>query len=96
MKEAVTKFIDTVTQVDFHGAFQKLLERYNKCIAAGGDYFEEDKSFVCVLSIKYPYEKSQETYRMLTSTTPIDFYAIVIYMLYLYAIVIYSLSRFLS
>ena len=28
------------TQEDFHGAFQKLLERYNECIAAGGDYFE--------------------------------------------------------
>ena len=27
---------------DFYGAFQKLLERYNKCIAAGGDYFERD------------------------------------------------------
>ena len=42
MKEAVTKVIDTFTQEDFHGAFQKLLERYNKCIAAGGDYFEGD------------------------------------------------------
>ena len=42
MKEAVTKVIDTLTQQDFQGAFQKLLERYNKCIAAGGDYFEED------------------------------------------------------
>ena len=42
MKEAVTKVIDTVTQEDFPGAFQKLLERYNKCIAAGGDYFEGD------------------------------------------------------
>ena len=45
MKEAVTKVIDTLTQDDFHGAFQKFLERYNKCnkcIAAGGDYFEED------------------------------------------------------
>ena len=42
MKEAVTRVIDTLTQEDFHGAFQKLLERYNKCIAAGGDYFEED------------------------------------------------------
>ena len=40
MKEAVTKVIDTLTQEDFHGASQKLLERYNKCIAAGGDYFE--------------------------------------------------------
>ena len=34
MKEAVTKVIDTLTQEDFHGAFQKLLKRYNKCIAA--------------------------------------------------------------
>ena len=42
MKEAVTKVIDTLTQEDFHGAFHKLLERYNKCIAAGGDYFEGD------------------------------------------------------
>ena len=42
MKEAVTKVIDTLTQEDFHGARQKLLERYNKCIAAGGDYFEGD------------------------------------------------------
>ena len=37
MKEAVTKVIDMLTQEDFHGAFQNLLERYNKCIAAGGD-----------------------------------------------------------
>ena len=42
MKEAVTKVIDTLTQEDFHGAFQKLLEWYNKCIAVGGDYFEGD------------------------------------------------------
>ena len=42
MKEAVMKVIDTHTQEDFHGAFQKLLEWYNKCIAAGGDYFEGD------------------------------------------------------
>ena len=42
MKEAVTKVIDTLTQEDFHGAFEKLLERYNKCIAAGGDYSEGD------------------------------------------------------
>ena len=42
MKEAVTKVIDTLTQEDFDGAFQKLLERYNKCIAPGGVYFEGD------------------------------------------------------
>ena len=39
MKEAVTKVIDTLTQEDFNGALQKLLGVYNKCIAAGGDYF---------------------------------------------------------
>ena len=42
MKEAVTKVIDTLTEEDFHGALQKLLERYNKCIVAGGDYFGGD------------------------------------------------------
>ena len=36
-KEAVTKVTDTHAQEDFHGVFQKLLERYNKCIAARGD-----------------------------------------------------------
>ena len=56
MKEAVTKVIDTLTQEDLHGAFQKLLERY-KCIAAGGDYFEGEYSFMCVLSIKVPIRK---------------------------------------
>ena len=57
MKEAVTKVIDTLTQEDFDGAFQKLLEWYNKCIAARGDYFEGDYSFMCVLSIKVPIRK---------------------------------------
>ena len=42
MKEAVTKVIDTLTQGDFHGAVQRLLERYSKCITAGEDYFEGD------------------------------------------------------
>ena len=42
MKEAVMKVIDTLTQEDFHGAFQKLLEGYNSYIAARGDYFEGD------------------------------------------------------
>ena len=41
MKEAVMKVIDMLTQEDFHGAFQKLLEWY-KCIVAGGDYFKGD------------------------------------------------------
>ena len=57
MKEAVTKIIDTLTQEDFHGAFQKLLERHNKFIAAEGDFFEGDLRFMCVLSIKVPIRK---------------------------------------
>ena len=56
MKEAVTKVIDTLTQEDFEGALQKLLERY-KWIAAGGDYFKGDKSFMYVLSIKVSIRK---------------------------------------
>ena len=42
MKGAVVKVIDTLAQEEFHGALKKLLGRYNKCIAAGGDYFEGD------------------------------------------------------
>ena len=42
MKETVRKVIDTLTQENFHGAFQKLMERYNKFIATGRDYFEGD------------------------------------------------------
>ena len=41
-KEAETKVIDTLTLKNFQGAFQNLLERYNKCNAVGGDYFEGD------------------------------------------------------
>ena len=63
MKEAVTKIIDTVKQEDIRGALQKLLERYNKWIAAGGDYFEGDWSFMCVLSIKVPiWKKSRNLF----------------------------------
>ena len=51
MKEAVTKVIDMLIQEDFHGAFQKLLEQYNKCIAAGGDYFKRVLEFhVCTIN----------------------------------------------
>ena len=56
LKEAVTKVIDTLTQEDFYGTFQMLLERYNKCITAG-DYLEWDLSFICVLSIKVSIRK---------------------------------------
>ena len=58
--EEIKEVIDMLTQEDFHGAFQKLLERYNKCIAARGDYFEGDYSFN-----KSAYtKKSLEIYRM--------------------------------
>ena len=40
MKEDVTKVIEMLTQEDFNGAFQKLLERYNNFFLTGGDYFE--------------------------------------------------------
>ena len=42
MKEAVMKVIGTLTQENFQWAFEKLLEQYNKFIAARGDYFEGD------------------------------------------------------
>ena len=42
MKEVVMKIIETLIQKDFHGTLKKLLERYNKCIAAGGNYFKGD------------------------------------------------------
>ena len=56
MKEAVAKVIDTLTQEDFHGVLQKLLEWY-KWIVAGGDYFEGGESSMCVLTIKVPIRK---------------------------------------
>ena len=34
IKEVVTKVIGTLKEEDFQGAFQKLMEQYNKCIAA--------------------------------------------------------------
>ena len=58
MKEAVTKVIDTLTTDDFHAAFQMLLQRYNKYIAAGGYYFDGDLSFMCVRSIKVLIRKN--------------------------------------
>ena len=58
MKKAVTNVIDTLTQEDFNGAFQKLLERYKKCIAAGGDYFEGDKFHACTINKSVRTKKS--------------------------------------
>ena len=57
MKYSATEVIDTLTQEDFHGAFQKLLERYIKCTAAGGDYLERDKNFMCTINKIAPTKK---------------------------------------
>ena len=58
MKETVTKVIDTLTQEDFHGAFQKLLERHNKCIEAGGNYFEWGLEFFVFTINKRAHKKN--------------------------------------
>ena len=65
MKEAVTNVIATLTQEDFHVALQKLLERYNKCIAAGGYYFEGIRVSCVYYQQKCSYEKGLETYLMI-------------------------------
>ena len=93
MKEAVTKVIDTLTQEDFHGALPKLLERYNKCIAAGGDYFEGnfEGSFMCVLSIKVPIRKKSGN---LFNDPRIYIYTEVLFVVYVTIyIYIYSLMK---
>ena len=48
MKEAVTKVIDMLTQEDFHGDFQKLLEWYNKCIAVSEEITLKGTRVSCV------------------------------------------------
>ena len=58
MKEAVTKVIDTLTQEDVHRAFQKLLERYNKCIAAGGITSKGLEFHVCTINKSAIWKKS--------------------------------------
>ena len=74
----MTMVIDTLTREDYYAAFQKLLERYNKCISAGGDYFEAEKNFMCVLSIKVPIRKK--------SGNLFNDPRIYIYILYIYSI----------
>ena len=60
MKEAVT-----LTQEDFHDAFQKLLEQYNKCIATGVRLLGRGLQFhVCTINKSAHTKKSLETYRM--------------------------------
>ena len=57
MKEAVRKVIDTLTLEDFHGSFQKVLGRYNKCIAAWRRFGRRGLEFhVCTIN-KNAYTK---------------------------------------
>ena len=62
MKEAVTKVIDTLIQEAFHGAFQKLLKRYNsrsRLLQRGLEFH------VCTINKSASYEKSLETHLMI-------------------------------
>ena len=56
MKEAVSKVIDTLTQEDLYGAFQKLLDGTTSALQPGR-LLRRDKSFMCVLSIKVAIRK---------------------------------------
>ncbi len=77
----MTKVIDTLTQEDFYGALQKLLERHNKCIAAVGDYFEGDQSFMRVLSMKVTIrKKSGNLFNVLRIYIYIYIYTLIIVM----------------
>jgi hypothetical protein len=38
------RVLDTLTEKDFQEAFQKWRRRWNRCIHAGGNYFEGDGS----------------------------------------------------
>ena len=57
MKEAVMKVIDTLTQEDFHGAFQKLLERYFEPVHHGHlDPLQEH--YIIILNVLLIYLKN--------------------------------------
>ena len=59
MKEAVTKVIDTLTQENFHGAFQKLLEWHNKYICIRRRLLRMGLEFhVCTITKSAPTKKS--------------------------------------
>ena len=88
MKEALTKVINTLTQEDFHGAFQKMLVRYNKCIAAGEDYFE---FLVCTINKSAHTKKSLETYCVLHVYIYIYIY-IYIFQNYLLGLLLFHIS----
>ena len=65
MKEAVTKVIDTLTQKDIHGAFQKLLERYNVYCSRRRLLRRGLEFHVCTINKVPIRKKSLETYLMI-------------------------------
>ena len=56
-EEASTLQIGSVAFLPGQCTSPQLHPCHNKCIAAGGDYFEGVLSFICVLSIKVPIRK---------------------------------------
>ena len=63
MKEAVTKVIDSFTQEGFLGAFQKFLERYNKCIEGRGVLLRRGLEFhLCTINKSAHTRNGLETY----------------------------------
>ena len=88
MEEAVTKVIDTLTQEDFYGAFQKLLEWYNKCIAIQRRLCRRGLEFhVCTINKSAHRKKSLETYLM--SLVYIYVYMCVCVCEYIYIYILY-------
>ena len=65
MKEAVTKIIDMLTQEDFNGAFQKLLEQYNNALQPE-EITSKGTRVSCITINKSAHtKKSLETYLMI-------------------------------
>ena len=65
MKEAVTKVIDMLREVDFHGAFQKFFERYTSALQPEEITSKGTRVSCLYLSIKVPIRKSLEIYLMI-------------------------------
>ena len=65
MKEAVTKVTDTLTQENFHGAFQKLLVSTISALQPEEITLKGARVSCVDYQYKCPYEKSLENYLMI-------------------------------
>ena len=95
MKEAVTKVIDTLTQQDLHGVFQKLLEWYNKRHCSRRRLLRRGLEFhVCTIN------KSAHLFNVLRMYIYIYIYTLIIIMsrcyhgFFLFSLYIYIYSSF--